>query len=111
MKRLFQSLFALMLMLMLVVPFFADTIKLKDGSVIHGQVVGFKDGQFTVLIGSGAKGRRSRTMIYVEDIESIEFDASVGVAGASANDDQRNTDPVNQPYRPSPTPEPVYTNP
>jgi hypothetical protein len=111
MRKLFHSLFALALMLTLVVPSFADTIKLKDGSVIHGQVVGFKDGQFTVLIGSGAKGRRSRTMIYVEDIESIEFDASGVVAGTTANDDTRNTEPVNQPYRPSPTPEPVNTNP
>ena len=111
MKRLFHSLFALTLILLLVVPFFADTIKLKDGSVIRGQVVGFKDGQFTVLIGSGAKGRRSRTLIYVEDLESIEFDAAGGVVGATANDDARNPEPVNQPYRPSPTPEPVYTNP
>src|SRR6266481_572107 len=93
MRKLFHSLFALTLMLTLVVPSFADTIKLKDGSVIHGHVVGFKDGQFTVLIGSGAKGRRSRTMIYVEDIESIEFDAAGGVAGATANDDARNTEP------------------
>jgi len=110
MRRLFHSLFALTLMLMLVVPSVADTIKLKDGSVIHGQVVGFKDGQFTVLIGSGAKGRRSRTMIYVEDIESIEFDASGAVAGTTTNDDARNNEPVNQPYRPSPNPEPVNTN-
>jgi hypothetical protein len=89
MKKLHQSLLALPLMLALLVPSLADTIKLKDGSVIHGQVVGFKDGQFTVLIGSGAKGRRSRTLIYVEDIESIEFDESSG-AGSTINDDARN---------------------
>ena len=126
MRKLLHSLFALLLILAPLVPLFADTIKLKDGSVIHGQVVGFKDGQFTVLIGSGSKGRRSRTMIYVEDIESIEFDASGGVAGATTNDDTRNeprndarndprndnrNEPVNQPSRPSPTPEPAYTNP
>ena len=55
MKKIFYPLFALTLILTLFVPSFADTIKLKDGSVIRGQVVGFKDGQFTVLIGSGAK--------------------------------------------------------
>lgn len=112
MKRLFHSLFALALVLSLVVPLFADTIRLKDGSVIRGQVVGFKDGQFTVLIGSGAKGRRSRTMIYVEDIDSIEFDAA-GMGGSltPANDDTgRSSEPMTQPSRPSPTPEPGNTN-
>ena len=109
MKKCFSCLFALALIFALVLPTLADTIKLKDGSVIRGQVVEFKDGQFTVLIGSGSKGRRSRTIVYVEDIDSIEFDA----AGSSvaANSDTSNTpEPVNQPARPTATPEPVYTN-
>ena len=75
--------YCLALILALCTPVFADTIRLKDGSVIRGQVVGFKDQQFTVLIGSGAQGRRSRTMIYVEDIESIEFDAATIAAASS----------------------------
>jgi hypothetical protein len=29
----------------------ADTIRLRDGSVIRGQIIGYKDQQFTVLIG------------------------------------------------------------
>lgn len=59
----------------------ADTIRLKDGTVVRGQIVGFKDQQFTVLLGSNDRGaRRSRMMIYTEDIESIEFDSSEGVA-------------------------------
>jgi len=94
MKKLFYSLCATVLLLSLVVPSLADTIRLKDGNVIHGQVVGFKDQQFTVLIGQGAKGRRSRTTIYVEDIESIEFDATTGDTVA-ANE----TVPVSQPPR------------
>jgi hypothetical protein len=112
MKRLFHSLLALTLLVSLVLPTLADTIKLKDGSVIHGQVVGFKDGQFTVLIGSGAKGRRSRTLVYVEDIESIEFDsAGSNIASGPSNDDRNNSvEPVTQPSRPSPTPEPVNPN-
>src|SRR5258705_6994035 len=96
MRKLFYSLSVPVLLLSLVVPSFADTIRLKDGSVIHGQVVGFKDQQFTILIGAGAKGRRGRTTIYVEDIDSIEFDATTGDSVA-AND----TVPVSQPPRTS----------
>ena len=112
MKRFFHSLLALFLLLLLVAPLLADTIRLKDGNVIQGQVVGFKDGQFTVLIGSGSKGRRSRTIVYVEDIESIEFDT----ARASANSDTSSSSeppsqPMTQPSRPSATPEPVNTEP
>jgi len=109
MKKLMPSLFALALVFALVVPILADTIKLKDGSVIHGQVVGFKDGQFTVLIGSGAKGRRSRTLVYVEDIESIDFDSS-GTSVAGNSETNTPAEPTSQPARPTATPEPVDTN-
>ena len=86
MKKIIYVLSALALVAALVVPSLADTIRLKDGSVIRGDVVGFKDQQFIVLIGAGAKGRRSRTTIYVEDIESIEFDSSQN-AGVSQPDE------------------------
>ena len=76
MKKISYALCAVVLVLSLVVPIVADTIRLKDGSVIRGQVIGFKDQQFTIMIGAGSKGRRSRTSIYVEDIESIEFDSA-----------------------------------
>ncbi|MCU1266397.1 MAG: hypothetical protein JWM21_2715 [Acidobacteria bacterium] len=108
MKTLRPSMFALALILALVVPTFADTIKLKDGSVIHGQVIGFKDGQFTILIGAGAKGRRGRTLVYVEDIDSIEFDSSG--ANVAGNSDINTSESANPPSRPTATPEPVETN-
>lgn len=114
MKKIFYPVFALTLILTLFVPSFADTIKLKDGNVIHGQVVGFKDGQFTVLIGGGAKGRRSRTIILVEDVDSIEFDAATSGGAATPSNEESNV-PNNPPEpsstpRPTPTPE-VDTNP
>jgi hypothetical protein len=99
------------LLLALSVPALADTIRLKDGNVIRGQVIGFKDQQFTVLVGSGAQGRRSRTLIYVEDVESIEFDSATTQAAASlANDEVQpsNTAPVYQ--TPTSTPAPVDNN-
>lgn len=114
MKKIFRPLFALTLLVALVMPALSDTIRLKDGSVIHGQVVAFKDGQFTVLIGSGSKGRRGRTTIYVEDIESIEFDNATGsVASSPVNDTSiptSSSEPASQPPRPSPTPEPSSNN-
>ncbi len=94
MRKLFYSLSAPALILILATSSFPDTIRLKDGSVIHGQVVGFKDQQFTILIGGGAKGRKGRTTIYVEDIDSIEFDNNTGDSVA-ANE----TVPVSQPQR------------
>jgi hypothetical protein len=99
MKKISYPLFALVLIAAFFVPVFADTIRLKDGSVIRGDVIGFKDQQFTVLIGAGAKGRRSRTTIYVEDIESIEFDSTGGVSSADdgGNDNSRETMPQTSP--------------
>ena len=76
MKKTFQLLLSTLLLVSLSTPLLADTIRLKDGSVIRGQVIGFKDQQFTILIGGNAKGRRGQTTIYVEDVESIEFDST-----------------------------------
>jgi PA-IL-like protein len=53
----------------------ADTIRLKDGSVVKGKVLGFKDGQFTVLIGEG--GRQRQMSFFAEEIDKIEFDTLI----------------------------------
>lgn len=120
MKTCMRTFCFLALVLAIAVPAIADTIRLKDGSVIRGQVIGFKDQQFTVLIGSGAQGRRSRTLIYMEDVESIEFDsATTEAASALANDDaptsSSTTAPVYQSPRSNPQPDtnrtPARTNP
>jgi hypothetical protein len=83
MKKSFKApvLAAIALMLCMSLPTLADTIRLKDGSVIRGQVIGFKDQQFTVLVGTGTRGRRSRITLYMEDVESIEFEAVTASAG------------------------------
>ena len=101
MKNSLRNFCSFAFVLALFVPALADTIRLKDGNVIRGQVIGFKDQQFTVLVGSGAQGRRSRTLIYVEDVESIEFDsATTAAASVLANDDAASTTaPVYQPPR------------
>ena len=112
MKRFFfRSLLIVVLTLGFSLPALADTIRLKDGSVLHGQVVGFKDQQFTILLGSGARGRKSRITVYMEDVESIEFDSTGGTGAGSIEDTgPTNTQPSYQPpsntqpsYQPPPT--------
>lgn len=85
-RRAFSIVMALVLVLGLSASIFADTIRLKNGSVIKGQVVGFKDQQFVVMI-TGSRGRQSQMMIYVEDVESIEFDST---GNTSQNNDNSN---------------------
>src|SRR6185503_10354215 len=61
-------------------------------------VIGFKDQQFTILIGGNARGRRGQTTVYVEDVESIEFDSSSGPATSTDDSSMaRNNPPVNNP--------------
>jgi hypothetical protein len=88
-----RPLAALSLALVLAASALGDTIRLKDGQVIRGQIVSFRDQQFTVLIGSGAGGRRSRVTVYIDDIDSIEFDA----AGVSADAPTSPGDPYTPP--------------
>src|SRR6266498_4869573 len=103
MKNSLRTFCSFAFVLALCVPVIADTIRLKDGNVIRGQVIGFKDQQFTVLVGSGTQGRRSRTLIYVEDVESIEFDsATTAAAVALANDDAANSNTTTAPVDQSP---------
>ena len=93
MKKTFRLLFSTLLLVSLVTPLLADTIRLKDGSVIRGQVIGFKDQQFTILIGGSARGRRGQTTVYVEDVESIEFDSTPGSGTISEESTARNNPP------------------
>ena len=67
-------------------PVLADTIRLKDGSVIRGQIVSFKNEQFTIIVGGGARGRKSRVTVYMEDVESIEFDSTGGLIAVIGDD-------------------------
>lgn len=85
-KKFITPILATALILSMCFAAFADTIKLKDGSVIRGQVIGFRDQQFIVLVGQGARGRRSEMRIYMEDVESVEFD-NAGAANTGGIDD------------------------
>jgi hypothetical protein len=89
----------------------ADTIRLKDGTVIRGQIISFKNEQFTILVGTGARGRKSRMSVYIEDVDSIEFDsASNANNSAGPNEDTNNTQPTYQPPVTQPTYPPQTPN-
>ena len=100
MRKTFRLLLSALVLISLSTPLLADTIRLKDGSVIRGQVIGFKDQQFTILIGGNARGRRGQTTVYVEDVESIEFDSNNGNAGATDDSTARNNVPMSRPSSP-----------
>jgi hypothetical protein len=60
-------------MLSLSILAFADTIRLKDGSIIKGKIINFSGGRFTVAVGEGT---RQRQMTFsADEIESIVFDS------------------------------------
>ena len=105
-KRMSRLTVALALTLSLSVAALADTIRLKDGSVIRGQVIAFNNQQFTVLVGSGSRGRRSQITLYMEDVESIEFD-SAGNAAANTGPAPINDDLNNRPTAPATTRPPI----
>ena len=100
-KKLAAAAFALALALSSASLVFADTIRLRDGSIIHGQIIGFRDQQFTVLVG-GSRGRRSRITIYAEDVDSIEFDSSGATANAQPDDNNAPASSARDTSQPSP---------
>ena len=106
--RLFRPLAAFVVVFALGASALADTIRMKDGQVIRGQIVAFRDQQFTVLIGSarGGGNRRSRITLYMEDVESIEFDGADGGETSSVNDPGTYNPPA-ETTRTQPPPQPT----
>jgi hypothetical protein len=100
-----KYLIAVALLMTLSLAAFADTIRLKDGSIIKGKIVSFANGKFTVLVGTGSKQRR---LTYsATEIESIKFDEP-------AKAPQLNTAAKPPVKKPDPTPvakEPVVQQP
>lgn len=87
-SKFFRVVCVLSLALSLSVAVFADTIRLKDGSIIKGKIVSFNGGKFTVVIEDGT---RTRQMNFTADeVESISFDAEI-VPSASAVTPSSNT--------------------
>ena len=88
----------------------ADTIKLKNGSVIKGKVTTYNDREFTVSLdlGSSTKRSNSRMVIAVEDIESIQFDgAEMASNGSASTPSEGSTRPTYKEPAPQPTSTPA----
>lgn len=51
----------------------ADTVKLKDGSVLKGKVISYNERKFTIEVSIG--GAISQHVIPVEEVESVDFDS------------------------------------
>jgi len=54
----------------------ADTVRLKDGSIIKGKIVSFDAGKFVVVMGEGS--RRRELSFAAAEVESIRFDDPSG---------------------------------
>lgn len=57
-----------------------DTVRMKNGSILHGVVARFENGMFTVII----PGTQSRAMVHVDDVERIEFASDKAATSSSA---------------------------
>ena len=72
-SNVFRALVSLVVIASLCGVVAAGTIRLKDGSIIKGKIVGFAGGKFKVSTGGGS---RKREMTFAADeIESIDFDS------------------------------------
>jgi hypothetical protein len=72
-SKLFRAISVSSLIISLSAFTFADTIRLKDGGIIKGQIVSFDNGTFVISIGEGS---RQRQMTFTAaEIESIQFDS------------------------------------
>jgi len=112
MKKLFaRAVVAFALVFAVTVPALADTIRLKDGSVIRGQIVSFKNEQFTILVGGGSRGRKSQITVYMEDVESIDFDSNQSANNQDNGNSQTSQQPANPPYQPPVNQQPVNQQP
>lgn len=87
-----RHLLSLVLIFVLSAAVFADTLRLKDGSIIKGRIVSFSGGKFTVVVGEGP---RSRQMSFdASEVESIQFDAPAAKPASVAASDRPATTPV-----------------
>jgi hypothetical protein len=76
-----RHLFSLALIAAMSAAAFADTLRLKDGSIIKGRIVSFVGGKFTVSVGEGT---RARQMAFdASEVESIQFDANAASGNSS----------------------------
>jgi hypothetical protein len=68
----------------------ADTVKLRDGSILKGKVVSYTQRKFTIEVYIG--GAISQHVVPVEEVESVEFDQ--GDQGAISRAEPSRAEPI-----------------
>jgi hypothetical protein len=101
-SRFYSLFFSAIIIFVFIVIAFADTVRMKDGSIIKGRIIEFKDNQFVIVIGDDSKGRKRQINVYADEVESITFDST----GQTVVPNPTAT-PVPTPVRPTPTPFPT----
>lgn len=81
-SKILRGLVSSLLILTVSVLAFADTVRLKDGSLIKGKIVSFGGGKFVVAMGEGSR-RRELTFL-ASEVESIQFDTATGAPQLSS---------------------------
>jgi hypothetical protein len=71
-SRRFKPLLTLALVCAISTMAFADTIFLKDGTMVKGRITSFGGGKFVVTVGDGT--RRKEMSFTADEVESIQFD-------------------------------------
>lgn len=84
---------------MLGIDALADTIKLRDGTVLKGKVISYNQRRFTIVVKIGDS--TSQHDIPMEEVESIEFDAT-DTGGATLSGRSTTSAPAYSPETPSP---------
>ena len=79
----------------------ADTIHLKNGSVLKGKVTSFADEQFVVMLDTGSGRYMSKAMIYIGDVARIEFDSAQGQSADAGTMRDTAPPPVTRPSEPA----------
>lgn len=79
-RMLLRLLAGIALLSLLSIPVWADTVRLRDGSVLKGKVVSYDKGKFTILVYIG--GKPSQHILSVDEVESVEFDGGDAMAAS-----------------------------
>lgn len=88
-KKIIHTFLTVGLMSVLAISSLADTIRLKDGSIVKGKITGFSGGKFTVAIGEGT---RQRTLTFsADEVDTVEFDNAPATVNSGTVENGRRT--------------------
>ena len=107
-----MSVLCVVAMLLLPAAAGADTIYLKNGSILKGRVASYSEDQFVVMLNMGSERSTSKATIYSGDVSRIEFDSSSAAADMPAPSSKEPGKPIrNEVKEVARDPEPVRDTP